>query len=160
MASSARAQWLTVTHVRRWHAHYHSGGTGPVYQGRFKSFPVQEDDHYFTLCRYVERNALRANLAKAAEDWRWSSLWRRVHAAPTPWLSAGPLPWPQTWLAYVNGVETAAELAALRHSILRGAPFGDAAWTLKTAEALKLQSSLRKRGRPRKIAVGVPGNQT
>jgi putative transposase len=38
-------QWLTVTHVRRWHAHYHSAGTGPIYQGRFKSFPIQEDDH-------------------------------------------------------------------------------------------------------------------
>ena len=56
---SVYAQWLTVTHVRRWHAHHHTEGTGPVYQGRFRSFPVQADDHFFTLCRYVERNALR-----------------------------------------------------------------------------------------------------
>jgi len=76
---STWAQWLTVTHVRRWHAHHHSAGTGPVYQGRFKSFPVQEDHHYFTVCRYVERNPLRANLVARAEHWRWSSLWRRVH---------------------------------------------------------------------------------
>ena len=47
-------QWLTVTHVRRWHQHHHTGGTGPIYQGRFKSFPIQADDHYFTVCRYVE----------------------------------------------------------------------------------------------------------
>ncbi len=45
---STSAQWLTVTHVRRWHAHHHTGGTGPLYQGRFKSFPVQEDDHFYT----------------------------------------------------------------------------------------------------------------
>ena len=50
-------QWLTVTHVRRWHSHHHTAGTGPIYQGRFKSFPVQEDDHFLTVCRYVERNA-------------------------------------------------------------------------------------------------------
>jgi REP element-mobilizing transposase RayT len=56
---STYAQWLTVTHVRRWHAHHHTQGTGPVYQGRFRSFPVQADGHFLSLCRYVERNALR-----------------------------------------------------------------------------------------------------
>ncbi|GMQ80089.1 MAG: hypothetical protein BMS9Abin04_030 [Planctomycetia bacterium] len=54
--------WLTLTHTQRWHAHRHSAGTGHVYQGRFKSFPVQSDEHFLTVCRYVERNALRANL--------------------------------------------------------------------------------------------------
>src|SRR5271154_5661699 len=47
---STAAQWWTVTQVRRWHPQHGTGGTGPVYQGRFKSFPVQEDDHFFTLC--------------------------------------------------------------------------------------------------------------
>jgi len=50
--------WLTLTHTQRWHAHRHSTGSGHVYQGRFKSFPVQEDDHFYSACRYVERNAL------------------------------------------------------------------------------------------------------
>ena len=68
--------WLTLTHTQRWHAHRHSTGTGHVYQGRFKSFPVQEDEHFYAVCRYVERNALRANLVTRAEDWRWNSLYR------------------------------------------------------------------------------------
>src|SRR5258707_6113475 len=55
-------RWLTHTHTMRWHAHYHSSGTGHLYQGRFKSFPIQADDHLYTVLRYVERNALRANL--------------------------------------------------------------------------------------------------
>ena len=54
--------WLTLTHTQRWHAHRHSTGQGHVYQGRFKSFPIQDDLHFITVCRYVERNALRANL--------------------------------------------------------------------------------------------------
>ena len=66
-------RWLTHTHTMRWHAHYHNVGTGHVYQGRFKSFPVAGDDHYLQLCRYVERNALRARLVNRAEDWRWGS---------------------------------------------------------------------------------------
>ena len=119
---STYAQWLTVTHVRRWHQHHHTGGTGPIYQGRFKSFPIQADDHYFTVCRYVERNALRANLVTRAENWRWSSLWHRCHATQVPWLSDWPLPVPQQWLQHVNGVETEVELQALRRSVLRRRP--------------------------------------
>jgi putative transposase len=87
------AQWLTVTHVRRWHAHHQSDGTGPIHQGRFKSFPVQEDDHYFRLCRYVERNPLRANLVARAEQWRWSSLWLRVHAPKCPGCATARCPY-------------------------------------------------------------------
>src|SRR5947207_1789792 len=77
---TAFLRWLTHTHTQRWHAHYHTAGTGHLYQGRFKSFPIEEDDHLLTVCRYVERNALRAGLVRRAEDWRWSSLGHR-HAA-------------------------------------------------------------------------------
>jgi len=48
-----------------------------LYQGRFKSFPIQEDEHFLTVCRYVERNALTANVVRRAEDWRGGSLWAR-----------------------------------------------------------------------------------
>jgi putative transposase len=43
----------------------------------FKSFPIQTDEHFLTVARYVERNALRAKLVDRAETWQWSSLWRR-----------------------------------------------------------------------------------
>ncbi len=49
--------WLTLTHTQRWHAHRRHAGTGHLDQGRFKSFPVQDDDSFLTVCRYVERNA-------------------------------------------------------------------------------------------------------
>jgi putative transposase len=149
---STWAQWLTVTHVRRWHAHHHTEGTGPIYQGRFKSFPVQQDSHFFTVCRYVERNPLRAKLVRRAEAWRWSSLGHRERQTGVPWLCAGPLPLPDDWKERVNGVETEAELDALRRSVARGSPFGDAAWQTQTAQALGLESALRRRGRPRKVA--------
>jgi len=71
--------WLTVTHVRRWHAHRHTEGRGHLYQGTYKSFPVQDDGHFLVVARYVERNALRANLVQRAQDWRWSSLWAMEH---------------------------------------------------------------------------------
>jgi putative transposase len=140
--------WVTMTHTQRWHAHHHTTGTGPLYQGRFKSFPVQEDEHFLTVCRYVERNPLRAGLVERAEQWRWSSLWYRAQGTLPGWLHAWPLPVPDDWLRHVNAVGTEAELAAVRRSAARGVPFGDPGWQQRTAEQLGLQSTLRPRGRP------------
>ena len=146
-------RWMTVTHTQRWHAAHHSAGTGPLYQGRFKSFPIEEDDHLFAVLRYVERNALRANLVQRAEEWRWCSLWHRVRGGTTA-LDDGPLVLPRNWRQYVQSVETEAELAALRRSVVRGVPFGEDSWQERTAKCLGLESTLRARGRPRKA--GLP----
>jgi len=159
-ALSTYVQWLTVTHVRRWHAHYHSAGTGPIYQGRFKSFPIQDGDHFLTVCRYVERNPLRAKLVKRAEQWRWSSLWQRLQRTQLAWLSDWPVAVPGRWTEHVNGAETESELAALRRSVVRGAPYGDGVWQQQTAEALGLQSALRSRGRPRQAKPNLRGKET
>jgi len=146
-------RWVTVTHTQRWHACHHTSGTGPLYQGRFKSFPVQADEHFLTVCRYAERNPLRANLVDRAEKWRWSSLWHRVHQTEVPWLSEWPVAVPNHWVELVNETETEAELEALRRSVKRGAPFGQTVWTQETAKRLGLQSTLRRRGRPRRRGV-------
>ena len=49
-------RWMTVTHTQRWHAHHETARTGPVYQGRFKSFPVQTDEHFLMMAGHVARN--------------------------------------------------------------------------------------------------------
>lgn len=87
-------RWLTVTQTQRWHAAHRTAGTGPLYQGRFKSFPIEADEHLLTVVRYVERNPLRARLVEA---WRWSSLWHRLHGDPAGLLDEGPVPLPRRW---------------------------------------------------------------
>ncbi len=153
-------RWLTLTHTQRWHAHRHTAGAGPLYQGRFKSFPVQDDAHLLTVCRYVERNPLRAGLVRRAESWRWGSLWRRQSGEPAPWLLE-PRQWPvrppRNWTATVNRPQNAREEEALQNAIARGAPFGDSAWQAQTARQLGLESALRPRGRPRKKQVANRG---
>ena len=145
-------RWLTHTHSMRWHAHNHTAGSGHIYQGRLKSFPVQADDHYYAVVRYVERNALRANLVGRAEQWRWSSLWQRQHPGEKmagvlhPW----PLPEPGDWLKRVNAAQSSAELEALRRAVVRGSPFGSTSWQVRTARRLGLEFTLRPRGRPTK----------
>jgi REP-associated tyrosine transposase len=141
-------QWLLTSHVRRYHRHY--GGSGHVWQGRFKAFPIQDDDHYLTVLRYVERNPLRAKLTRKAESWRWSSCHLHVAGTHDPILAAGPIAIPNNWATLVHQPQTEAELAALRRSVQRGTPFGGPRWTPRAANELGLQSSLRPRGRPRK----------
>jgi putative transposase len=153
---TAFMRWLTHTHTMRWHAHYHTSGTGHLYQGRFKSFPIEADDHLYTVCRYVERNALRANLVKRAEEWRWSSLGRRCRKDPAArqLLADWPVPLPEDWTGRVNRAETAAELAAVREAVVRDRPFGGESWTEKTVRRLGLEHTVRARGRPRKQEPG------
>jgi putative transposase len=144
--------WLTLTHTQRWHAHHHNVGSGHLYQGRFKSFVIQEDEHLLTVCRYVERNPLRAGLVARAADWRWCSLWRRERggAKEQELLSPWPVARPRGWLGLLQQAQTAAEEEALRRSVQRGQPFGSATWVRKTVQAFGLETTLRPRGRPKK----------
>ena len=141
-------QWLLTSHVRRYHRHYH--GSGHVWQGRFKAFPIEQDEHLLAVLRYIERNPLRANLVARAEEWAWSSLaWRPTRLRPEL-LAEWPVACPRDWVARVNRAQREAELAAVRRSLERGTPYGSETWTAKVAEELGLESTLRPRGRPKK----------
>jgi len=146
-------QRLTVTHVRRWHEHHDSVGLGHLYQGTYKSFPVQHDEHFLAVCRYVERNALRSALVERAEAWRWCSMWRRRHSAVlenVPALCDWPVARPDSWPRLVNRPQSQKELEAIRLCINRGRPYGSESWRKRTATRYALESTFRPRGRPKK----------
>ena len=149
--------WLTLTHSQRWHAHRHTTGSGHLYQGRFKSFLVQTDAHLVTVCRYVERNARRAQLVERAEQWRWGSLWRRASGQGSPGLRLddGPVARPSPWVEWVNAAETDAELRAVRQSVVRSQPFGETRWVEAMVDRLSLQVTQRPQGRPKLLKVGT-----
>lgn len=152
---SRYVRWLTLTHTQRWHAHRQTFGGGHVYQGRYKSFLIQAEGHLATVCRYVERNPLRANLVERAEDWTWSSLyrWNAGSAKDRDLLAPWPVPGgrrPPNWLDRVNTPQTEAELEALRRSVNRGQPYGTPVWRDKTSSQFGLESTFRPQGRPRK----------
>jgi len=143
---SAYVGWLLTAHVRRYHQHYHT--SGHVWQGRFRAFPIQEDDHLLTVLRYIERNPYRAGLVERSQDWPWSSAAPRIAEAPD--LDPGPVPRPTNWFAYVKEPQTEAEVEQIRESLRRGRPFGAVVWMQDTARRLGLEASLRPRGRPHK----------
>ena len=149
-------RWLTQTHVQRWRHAKRTVGHGALYQGRYKSFPVQEDRHYLTLCRYVERNALAAGLCDRAEGWPWGSAYARRHrsaAAAAAWLAEWPVDRPAAWVRLLNECPGELENVAVRASLTRGRPLGEAAWVADVARRLRLGHTLRARGRPQRTAV-------
>ncbi len=146
-------QWISLTHTQRYHAHYEMVGLGHLYQGRFKSFPVQSDDHFLTMCRYVERNAFSADMCVSPELWPWGSLyhWHQQSSLSKRLLSPWPIQRCANWIEWVRLDFSQPERAQIHWSIRRGVPFGDQTWVELTARQLDLESTMRPRGRPRKL---------
>ena len=146
------AQWLGLTHTQRYNAHYHTTGEGHLYQGRYKSFPVQDDDHFLSVCRYVERNAFTADLCESPDQWRFGSLyrWRHGTTKEKSLLSKWPISRRPNWVRWVSEPLTTKEQKRLQWSMQRGAPFGEETWVESAARKLNLESTMRPRGRPRK----------
>jgi len=145
--------WLTLMHTQRWHQHRHSVGHGHVYQGRFKSFPVETNEYLLTVCRYVERNPVRAGLVERAEQWRWGSAGQWGAEQPVIPHSEWPMERPSDWLQCVNQDDEREQIETVRRSVTKGQPFGSPLWVERMVVRWNLGGTMRGRGRPRKDVV-------
>jgi putative transposase len=136
---------VSLLHARRVRLTTNTLGHGHLYQGRYRSFPVQTDRHYWRVLRYVEANPLRASLVAQAEAWRWSSLSDR-DGTRRAMIVPGPLAMPDRWLEIVNTAIPGSLLERLRVSAHRGRPFGSGAWIIETAHQQGLERTLREAG--------------
>ena len=143
-------KWITVTHAHRWHRAHGTVGIGHLYQGRFRSFPVQTNAYYLTLMRYVESNALRAGIVESSGDWPWSSFAIRTGCDKSILLNAGPVELPRNWKILVDNLVVAEDKKNVEMCIKRSQPLGDSDWVKRTARRLCLESTLKARGRPKK----------
>lgn len=141
-------QWLMTSHVRRYHRHY--GGSGHIWQGRYKSFMIQEDNHLQMVMRYIEGNPVRAGLVASSKGWRWSSHEETLGKRERTLTDAVPIELPGQWDRYVYEPFTEKELDRLRMSVNRQTPFGDATWQMKKCKEFELESTMKRRGRPKK----------
>lgn len=144
-------RWVTTTHVRQRRVMTKSVGEGHLYQGAFKSFPVEEDKHLHDLIRYVEQNPLRAKLVHRAEEWKWSSLFRRLRNSreDQKLLTTLPTELPSNYLDSVNALLAKTTLETIRHSIGKGTPYGRSDWVDTMVEKYNMDSTVRSVGRPR-----------
>ena len=143
--------WISNTHTRRWHVSKESVGQGHLYQGRYKSFVCEKDNHLFTLLRYVERNPKTANLVKRAEEWQWSSLWRREYGSlkQKKILDKWPFDIPKDYLSIVDQAISNKELERIEKCEEKSIPFGKDPWVDRTVKKYNIEQVLRSTGRPK-----------
>ena len=144
---------LTNAHTRRVHTITKTIGTGPLYQGRYKSFLIKSDAHLLTVLKYVERNAPRAKLVKTPQEWRWGSAWVRLSGTvkQKQLLCDPPVPLPDDYERWICEIDSPQELASIRGSVKRSAPFGDVQWVEQMISAHQsLAASVRNPWRPAK----------
>jgi putative transposase len=116
-------QWLCAIHARRLHRKRDTAGCGAVYQSRFKAVPVHDETYFYRVIRYIERNAVRADLCDRADDWAWSSAsaeGRGMGIVIADW----PLVRPPHWLDFVNDNEPLADLNFIRMQTASREPIG------------------------------------
>jgi len=132
-------QWVMTSHVH----YYHKKNkiSGDIWQGRYKSFMVEKESCYITLIRYIEANALRAKLARRAEDWDYGSLMEREHKHRTL-LSKPYMELDKEWIEYVNTPIKQGELHSIRNSVNRQTPLRDEKWQVETASKYGMLSTL------------------
>ena len=139
-------------HVRGYHRQNPRMGGGHIYQGRYKSFPIEDENYLYTVLCYVEANPLRARLVTRAEDWPWSSLSGKgifdgLLEVQRPKLA----PWPRgpQWTQEVNLALPTDRLQDIRACVQRGKPLGSEYWVSALTQG-DLASTVLPRGRPRK----------
>jgi REP element-mobilizing transposase RayT len=79
--------------------------TGHLFQGRYYSVLVEEEQHALELCRYLALNPKRAGMCARAEDWPWSSF------GPMLGLCAGPAFLSPQWILDQFGDDPATSIA-------------------------------------------------
>jgi putative transposase len=150
-------QSLLVSHTQRYHRCH--GTCGHVWQGRFKSPVIQDDDHLLCVLRYIEANPLRAKIVRKAGNYRWSSFAAHGDGKPDELLdpiaayealAVRPATRQRRWTSHVHQTPDESELSAIRRSNATGLPYGEATWLKRLAKRLNLDLTIRPRGRPKK----------
>jgi REP-associated tyrosine transposase len=139
------------------HAYYLNrieGGTGAVWDGRYKSSPIDTDEYLLCCSRYVELNPKRAGMCARPEDYPWSSYRAKVGLCECDWLdldasylSLGRTP-PERQIAYREWVAAAipeGEIQLLRSAIRSGRPTGSRRFAEDIERRLGRRLELRDR---------------
>jgi putative transposase len=118
-------QWITLIHTQEWHVEHGTVGTGHLYQGRYKSFLIKKDVHLQSVIRYVERNPVKAGLARLPEEWNFSSAAKRIkNKTNKEWVSEWPIEMPVDYKSFLYD-PSAVDKKIIYPVKKRGRPFAE-----------------------------------
>ncbi len=141
--------WLTTVHAGKYHFHYQT--SGHIWQSRFKNILVQDDYHFSTVLKYIERNPVRAGYVNSPDNWPWSSYKESLGEKLNGLLDERPINLQIGWEEFVNSPIKTTELEDLRKCIKKQLPYGDEKWKNEISTKLGIQCFEKPMGRPRKV---------
>lgn len=143
---------LSNAHTRKVHAQTNTNGSGHLYQGRYKSFLIDNDKYFFAVIKYVERNPVRAKIVGLCENWQWGSAWRRIEGTDQQkkLLDQVSFKFPVNYKNWINTAEEENVLNLIRTSVKKGVPYGREQWVDAMVSRYHLESTLKSPGRPKK----------
>lgn len=129
------------------------GRGGRLWQNRFFSTVVDEQAYLWAVARYVERNPVRAGLARTAANYKWSSCSAHVSGEDDDLLSGGS--WLdeeaiETYKAFLGREDEETE-RVIRKATSAGRPLGGLDFIEKIGNVLRRDLLPKKPGRKRKI---------
>lgn len=125
--------------------------SGHLWQGRFFSCPL-DNVHILAAARYIERNPVRAELVRRAEEWKWSSARAHISDVTDELLSEDTmfLGLVNDWREFINEPDDMEVVEILRKSTRTGRPLGNKGFVTQIENFLSRVLRLKKAGRPPK----------
>ena len=133
--------------------------TGTLWEGRFKSSPIEEERYLLGCARYIEMNPVRAGIVKAPQEYSWSSYSKKVFVRSDPileldeyYLELGETPEERAkaYRQWFKASITEEEQNCIREGIARSIPIGSKEFINRLSEKLGRNVMVKLRGRPKK----------
>lgn len=127
--------------------------TGRLWECRFHSCLVDRDVYFWTVCRYIERNPVRAGIVIEPAGYKWSSAransgMRSQHGFPEPiWKGTHKR---EEYIRFLNQEDKKSDMDRIKKSTYRGNPIGTDKFLTYAAEKLGIVTNTRLKGRPLK----------
>jgi len=129
---------------------FRQGWTGYLWQGRFFSFPM-DNDYLWAATRYIELNPVKAGLVPQPENYPWSSAWSRINKSANPYLDIdNPLPNGADWRSFLHERADEVEISRIELHERSGRPLGSRHFIRALEERSGRTLAFRKRGRKSK----------
>jgi putative transposase len=135
------------------------GRSGSLWEGRFKSSPIETNDYLLACCRYVEMNPAVVGLCGDPADYPWSSCRFKIGTDRCEWLDFDPLYHGMEdsetcrrsrYREFLEETVSDKEREMIQQAIQRGQLTGGAAFVNEVEARLNRRVELRGQGRPRK----------
>jgi putative transposase len=129
------------------------GWKGHLWQGRFFSSPL-DDAYLWAAVRYVERNPVRADMVRRAEDYTWSSAAAHCGKRIDGLLNTASV-WSkqfsvmENWSAWLSEGDETEEIQMLRRNVDKGLPCGSEGFIKQLGKQAGRLLEYRPQGRPR-----------